>query len=139
MHKVKVRVRYEETDQMGMVYHSNYFVWFEVGRTELFRSFGLPYTVLEQNNIYLPVTEANCHYKFSARYDDELTIVTTITKLSGVRMHFHYEIFNDADQLVAQGGTNHAFVNDQGKPVNIIKKAAWLWDKLSQVADHKPE
>ncbi|KNZ68575.1 thioesterase superfamily protein [Thermincola ferriacetica] len=133
--EVKVRVRYEETDQMGMVYHGKYFVWFEVGRTELFRDFGLPYTVLEANKIYLPVVEAHCQYKTSARYDDELIIKTRVNKLSGARIGFDYDIVNADGQLIAHGGTTHAFLNEHGKPVNVKKAAPWLWDKLVNVAE----
>lgn len=135
MEVATIRVRYEETDQMGMVYYGNYFVWFEVGRTELFRKFGFPYTVMEENGIYLPVAEAHCNYKKSAKYDDEVRIFTEIASLSPARMVFSYKVLNPEGQVMAYGGTTHAFVNEDGKPVNLKKRAPWLWEKMQQVAD----
>lgn len=135
MEEVKIRVRYEETDQMGVVYHGKYFVWFEVGRTELFRAHNLPYTVLEENQVYLPVTEAHCSYKESARYDDELIIETEITRLSPVRIVFSYRVLDGKRRVLAEGGTTHAFLNDAGRPLNVMKKFPWLWEKLKDIAE----
>jgi acyl-CoA thioester hydrolase len=84
--ETSVRVRYEETDQMGVVYYANYFVWFEVGRTEYFRTLGMPYYEFERNDIYLPVTRAFAHYKAPARYDEVIRVVTDITNIQEVRM-----------------------------------------------------
>ena len=88
----RVRVRYAETDRMGVVYYANYLVWFEVGRTELLRTLGWSYREMEQAGIGLPVIEATCLYHRPARYDDELEIRTEGTLVSAVRMQFDYQI-----------------------------------------------
>src|SRR5438045_8736129 len=87
-----VRVRYAETDQMGVAYYANYFVWFEVGRTDLLRSAGWSYREMEAEGFSLPVIEARCEYRQSARYDDDLEIQTTARLVSPVRVQFTYEI-----------------------------------------------
>lgn len=126
----KIRVRYEETDKMGFVYHGKYFTWFEVGRTELFRDLGLPYTVLEERGISLPVTEADCRYRSSAHYDDILTVRTVITKLTPARIHFGYQLLSEAGQVLAHGGTGHAFVDNTGRAVNLLKRDSELWQMM---------
>src|SRR2546426_9501538 len=88
----RVRVRYAETDKMGVVYYANYFVWFEVGRTDLLRNSGSTYRDLEAEGISLPVIEAHCEYLRSACYDDELEIQTTGTLLSPIRVEFDYKV-----------------------------------------------
>jgi acyl-CoA thioester hydrolase len=79
----KLRARYQETDRMGVVYHSNYFVWFEIGRTELFRKIGISYPELEKNGYFLVVTEVSCKYKAPATYDDELDVTTQVEVKNG--------------------------------------------------------
>jgi acyl-CoA thioester hydrolase len=119
----RVRVRYAETDQMGMVYYANYFVWFEVGRTELLRSLGGNYRDLEAEGIFLPVIEASCTYSQASRYDDELDIRTTGKLLSPVRMEFQYEVVRLADQVTtATGRTVHAALNPRGRPCRLPEK-----------------
>ena len=116
----RVRVRYAETDQMGVVYYANYFVWFEVGRTDLLRSLGGTYKDLEAEGIFLPVIEASCTYSQASRYDDELDIRTTGKLLSPVRMEFQYEVVRLADQVTtATGRTVHAALNGRGRPCRI--------------------
>lgn len=127
----EIRVRYEETDQMGFVYYGKYFTWFEVGRTELLRALGLPYTDFEARGIMLPVFETDCQYKSSARYDDLINIRTTITKLTPVRIYFAYEILSADGRIVAHGSTGHAFVDTTGRPVNMSKKDPELWNQLT--------
>ncbi|PKM81609.1 MAG: acyl-CoA thioesterase [Firmicutes bacterium HGW-Firmicutes-14] len=127
----QIRVRYEETDQMGFVYYGNHFTWFEVGRTELFRSMGLPYTMFEARGIMLPVAEAECKYKSSARYDDLVTIRTVITKLTPVRIVFGYQLISEEGRILAYGSTTHAFVNSSGRPVNITKSDLELWKLIT--------
>ncbi len=124
-----IRVRYQETDQMGMAYHANYLVWFELGRTELMRSIGLPYIEFEKSNLYLPVLKAYCEYKHAARYDDLLTIITFIESLQYVRTVFNYEIRRD-DKKIAGGYTEHAFINEAGRPVVLKKISPFLWNRL---------
>jgi acyl-CoA thioester hydrolase len=113
-------VRYAETDQMGVVYHSNYFVWFEVGRTDLLRSAGSTYRDLEKDGVFLPVIEAHCDYKQPARYDDDLEIRTTGTLMSPARVAFTYEVVRPTDrQTVATGRTLHAAVDRNGRPCRL--------------------
>ncbi len=116
-HKVEVRVRYEETDQMGVVYYANYFVYFEIGRTEFLRSMGLPYGELEKANVFLAVFDAYCKYKAPARYDDLLVIKTWVTRLKHARVEMSYEIWRDNEtQLVVEGHTTLACLNEKGRP-----------------------
>lgn len=126
----KIRVRYEETDQMGYVYYGNHFTWFEVGRTELFRDIDLPYTVLEKRGIRLPVTEAECKYRSSFRYDDIITVRTVIAKLTPARIQFNYQLLSEVGQVMAYGSTSHAFVDCTGKPMNLSKKDPELWSLM---------
>lgn len=115
-----VRVRYAETDKMGVVYYANYFVWFEVGRADLLRSLGWTYREMELAGVTLPVIEAQCDYRRPARYDDEMDIRTEGRLLSPVRMEFTYEVVRRADQAVAAAGrTVHAALDPSGKPCRL--------------------
>lgn len=112
-----IRVRYAETDQMGVAYHASYFVWFEVGRCDLLRARGSTYRELEARDVLLPVIEAHCAFRSPARYDDELEIATTGALLSAARVEFRYEVARRADRaLLATGRTVHAAVNGRGRP-----------------------
>jgi acyl-CoA thioester hydrolase len=112
-----VRVRYSETDKMGVVYYANYLVWFEVGRTDLLRQTGMTYRDMESEGLALPVIEARCTYRIPARYDDDLEIRTEATMLSPVRVRFDYEVARASDQAVlADGHTVHAALDTAGKP-----------------------
>ena len=116
----RVRVRYAETDQMGVVYHSNYFVWFEVGRTDLLRGTGVTYREMEAGGFSLPVIEAHCRYRQPVRYDDDLEIRTTGTLVSPVRVAFAYEVVRPLDsQTVATGQTVHASIDRSGRPCRL--------------------
>jgi len=118
--RTPLRVRYAETDQMQVVYYANYFVWFEVGRCEWLRSLGRSYRDLEATGIQLPVIEAHCEYRRSARYDDDLTIVTRGHLLSPARIQFEYEVQRVPDNVVtAVGRTVHAAVNRTGRPTRL--------------------
>jgi len=109
----QVRVRYAETDQMGIVYYANYLVWFEIGRVELLRSLGLAYSQMEiEHKLILPVVEASCRYKAPARYDDQILIETSPSLLRGSVLKFAYRILRAADEgespkLLAEGETVH--------------------------------
>lgn len=116
----QVRVRYAETDQMGIVYYANYLVWFEIGRVELLRSLGLAYSRLETEDLcILPVVEASCRYRAPARYDDEILIETRPALLRGSVIKFAYKIYRKTDQkgeerqLLAEGETVHVVCDDQ--------------------------
>lgn len=116
-HSARVRVRYAETDAMGLVYYANYFVWFEVGRCELLRARGHAYRALETQGVMLPVIDAHCEYREPARYDDELDIATTGLLLSPVRVEFQYIVTRAADgSALASGRTIHAAVDTSGRP-----------------------
>ena len=124
----RVRVRYAEKDQMGVVYHANYFVWFEVGRTDLLRSAGWTYREMEAEGLSLPVIEAHCDYKQSARYDDELEIRTTGELMSPVRVAFSYEVVRPADEaLLATGRTVHATLDRGGRPSRLPDRVRGLF------------
>ncbi|MBU7008113.1 acyl-CoA thioesterase [Phosphitispora fastidiosa] len=132
VNQTQIRVRYEETDRMGFVYHGNYFTWFEVGRTELFRSIGLPYTVFEEMGIMLPVTEAESRYRIPAGYDDLITVQTTVTRLTPTRINFKYRLLSPKGTVITEGKTGHAFVDRIGKPINLAKKAPELWERIAK-------
>jgi acyl-CoA thioester hydrolase len=115
-----VRVRYAETDQMGIVYYANYLVWFEIARTDWLRATGWTYRAMELEGFALPVIEAHCDYKSSARYDDEIAIVTEARLVSAVRLAFDYTVSRPADgALIASGHTVHATVDRTGRPVRL--------------------
>jgi acyl-CoA thioester hydrolase len=116
----QLRVRYAETDKMGVVYYANYFVWFEVARTDLLRSLGWSYRDMELAGVSLPVIDAQCTYHRSMRYDDELEVRTEGRMLSPVRMEFTYQIVRREDQLLAASGrTVHAALDPAGKPCRL--------------------
>lgn len=109
-HSVKLRVRYSETDQMGYCYYGNYAQYFEVGRVEAMRSFGMSYKQMEDEGIMLPVIDFQVKYFQPALYDEELTVTTVIHSLKGVRIWFEYEIRNEKNILVSQASTTLVFV-----------------------------
>jgi len=111
----KVRVRYGETDKMGYVYYGIYPLYYEIGRTELMREFGLPYKKIEDMGIILPVKTLDIKYHKAAKYDDYLTIKTTIKEMPGVRITFHYEILNEKEELLNEGTTMLIFVNEESQ------------------------
>jgi acyl-CoA thioester hydrolase len=118
-----VRVRYAETDKMGVVYYANYFVWFEIGRTDLLRNMGWSYREMEQAGVSLPVIEAHCDYHRPARYDDDLDVKTEGRMLSPVRMEFRYQVVRRTGQIaVATGRTVHAALDPAGKPCRLPER-----------------
>ena len=114
--RTPITVRYAETDMMGVVYHGSYLPWFEVGRTDLMKQYGLPYRQLEAEGFFLPVLEVGARYLKPARYDDLLTIVTTLREKPLLRIKLEYEV-RRGDELLATGFTLHAFIDREGKPV----------------------
>ena len=124
----RVRVRYAETDQMGVVYHANFFIWFEVGRTDLLRAAGWTYREMEADGLSLPVIEAHCDFKQPARYDDELEVRTTGELMSPVRVAFSYEVVRPADgELLAKGRTVHATLDRSGRPSRLPDRVRGLF------------
>ncbi len=125
----RICVRYKETDQMGVVHHSNYYIWFEVGRSDFLKELGLNYRELEQRGLMLPVLETHCTYKQSARYDDQVIIRTKLTELKGVRLTMAYEAIRERDKaLLAYGSTVHAFTDNNLKPINLKKAFPDIYD-----------
>jgi acyl-CoA thioester hydrolase len=115
-----LRVRYAETDRMGVVYYANYFVWFEVARADLLRSFGWTYREMEESGVFLPVIEAHCEYKRPARYDDEVDIHTTGSLVSPVRVTFTYRVaVKGQPDAAAIGRTIHAATGRAGRPCRL--------------------
>jgi acyl-CoA thioester hydrolase len=131
IHTMQVRVTYADTDQMGMVYYGNYLTWFEMGRTELLRATGLAYKAVEEQGVYLPVLEAFCRYRRSARYDDVLTIITRVTAQAGATLHFAYQI-NRGEEELASGYTKHTYVNTAGRPV---RPPRFLTDSIGKIIE----
>jgi acyl-CoA thioester hydrolase len=119
----KLRVRYAETDQMGIVYHAHYLVWFEVARTDLLRQFGWTYREMEETGIRLPVIEAHCTYLRPARYDDEIEVRADVRLLSPVRLEFTYEVVLAKDgSTSAVGTTRHAALTMAGRPCRLPER-----------------
>ncbi len=118
------RVRYAETDQMGVVYYANYFVWFEIGRTDFCRQQGFAYRQMEQEDgLYIIVAEARCRYKAPARYDDELLLKTRLTDCRKRVLVFSYEVYRQADEtLLAEGETVHVITDREGRPRALPEK-----------------
>ena len=118
--EIRLRVRYAETDQMGVVYHANYFVWMEMGRVELCRQMGMRYRDMEQNGVLLTVAEVNCRYLAPARYDDEVIVSTAITQASSRLVRFGYEITSqDSGKKLATGATTHVFCDSSLRPTRL--------------------
>ncbi len=122
--ETRVRVRYAETDQMGVVYHSNHFIWFEVGRVELLRQLGFSYRDMErENGCFIAVVDARCRYKAPAYYDDEIIVRTTLKKIRESLIHFHYELVRVSDgTLLAEGETAHIVTDSKMKITAIPEK-----------------
>jgi acyl-CoA thioester hydrolase len=116
-HETLVRVRYSETDKMGVVYHANYLIWFEIGRTEFCRARGFSYREMEENdNAFLVVAESYCRYKAPAYYDDQLLVRTHITELRRRSLRFGYEIIRVSDgAVIAEGETGHVVTDARGR------------------------
>ena len=119
IHKTEIRVRYEETDRMGVAYYAKYLVWFEVARTEFFKKIGFSYRALEEEKgLRFMVVDARCTYKSPVTYDDLIIIETEVKSVRNTSVSFHYIVKKDKT-LVATGETSHVFTNTAGKPVRI--------------------
>jgi len=109
-HTTKVRVRYGEVDRMGYAYYGNYALYYEIGRVEAMRALGLNYAEIEEQGIMMPVVKMECHYHRPARYDQELTVVTTVREMPRARIDFHYELQDAAGNVINNGMTQLVFV-----------------------------
>lgn len=133
IHTHQLRVRYGETDQMGVVYHTNYLNWFEVGRTELIRHAGLTYRQLEEKGMLLPLTDASLSYKKPAKYDDVVEIRTTVAEISPLRLTFAYEIYRlPEEELLVTGKTMHVFTNKDLKPIRLPRSEPEVYQWLEE-------
>ena len=122
--EARVRVRYAETDKMRVVYHSNFIVWFEIGRVELLRKLGFRYRDMEtEDDCHIAVVDVRCRYKAPAYYDDELIIRTSLKHMRGSMMLFHYEVIRTSDNLLlAEGETTHIVVNSKFEKTTLPEK-----------------
>lgn len=120
-HTVRFRVRYAETDQMGVVYHANYLVWMEIGRVELVRSRGFNYKDLEESEgLFLAVVEADCRYRWPARYDQEIEVQTEVTEANPRSVQFGYEVrCVETGRLLVNGRTRHVWLNREWRPCRL--------------------
>jgi acyl-CoA thioester hydrolase len=126
----RLRVRYAETDQMKVVYHSNYIIWFEVGRVEFLRQLGFTYRDMEADGYHLPVVEVKCRYKSPALYDDEILIQTHMSNQRGPMIRFSYEVLRASDHaLLAEGESTHFVVGNDMKQTLFPEKYAAAFRK----------
>ena len=123
-HETSFRVRYAETDQMGVVYYANYLIWMELGRAEYCRAAGIRYRDMEvDDGILLAVVDAHCRYLYPARYDEEIAVKTWIEKANQRMVEFHYDIRNaQSGRRLASGGTKHMFLGAQMRPAKLPEK-----------------
>ncbi len=125
----RIRVRYADTDAMGIVYYANYLKWFEIGRSELMREIGIVYSELETSGYYLPVIEVSCHYLLSARYDETVVIETEITAIRRASVRFDYVIRDEKkERILVEGFTLHPFTSKEGK---IVRAPKHIVDKIN--------
>ncbi|HLR54857.1 MAG TPA: thioesterase family protein [Pseudogracilibacillus sp.] len=149
-HQENLRVQYKDTDQMGVVHHGNYIIWFEIGRTEWMRENGMTYRELEEQGLFLPVLGVDLQYKASAYYDDCVAIFTKIATVSPVRLEFRYEVRKIEEvtfqkqqsqevnepfgELLTKGSSTHMWVNTDWKPAKINKIAPSVYSILQKEA-----
>ncbi|HIU49948.1 MAG TPA: acyl-CoA thioesterase [Candidatus Limousia pullorum] len=131
--KTELTVRYAETDQMGIVHHSVYPIWYEAGRTDYIKMFGISYTEMEAAGVMMPLINLTCHYGIPAKYEDVVVVETGATKLSAAKMVLYYEVKRKSDGvLLGSGTTEHGFVDSKTfKPINVKKKLPELFAMIS--------
>ena len=125
-HEIEIRVRYQETDPMGLLHHANYFTYFEIGRTELLRAAGGSYRMMEEAGLFVVVVKAECRFRRPARYDDLLRIRTTVARVTPARIEHEYQVFRDAEQL-AVARLTLAIVDRDG---NVCRVPDWMQTEL---------
>lgn len=131
----EITVRYQETDQMGIVHHSVYPVWYEVGRTDFCKKMGISYAKMEQMGIMTPIYEVHSHYKCPAHYDDVLTVQTTVKRLTPYRIEFLYEIYKEK-LLIHYGETVHVWVDSKEfKPLHLKKKFPQVYSMVERTIE----
>ena len=130
----RIIARYSETDQMGIIHHSQYVNWFEVGRTDLIREAGKSYNQLEQEGLWLPVIKVEVNYKEPSRYEDAVLVHTSIDSYNGVRIRFKYTVIKEKNQNTAViGYTEHCWTNNKMKPLSLTKKEPELHETLLRI------
>jgi len=135
--ETKITVRYAETDQMGIVHHSNYPIWFEAGRTDFIKKLGMSYSDMEKKGIMLPVIELKCIYKGSAEYEDEIIVRTSVKDVTYTRIAFSYEVFKQGRKdSITIGETIHVWTDTNIKPVNIKKRMPEVYELMKKVAEN---
>ena len=133
--ETKIVVRYAETDQMGIVHHSNYLIWFEAGRTDFIKGSKISYTEMEEEGILIPLAESSCKYIVGAKYEDELIIETWVKELTPIKVEFNYSVIREKDQKeIAKGSTVHVFVSKEFKIINLKKANPEMFEKLQSLA-----
>lgn len=126
-----VKVRYAETDRMGIVHHSNYYVWFEEARGDFIEKINITYKEIEDMGIMMPIMETHCKYMRASKYGDILEIKTSIKELTPVKILFDYRVINkESGELLAKGGTTQTFINNDFKIINMKKKYPEIWKKF---------
>lgn len=131
-----VQVRYAETDQMGIVHHSVYPIWYEIARTDLSKEVRFPYTKMEECGLMLPLVELNCKYYSPAHYGDELVVTATVSKLTPARVVFSYEVYRAGeDKPLNVGYTVHAITNTELKPVNSKKLFPEIYSAMEKMSN----
>ncbi|CDZ24568.1 hypothetical protein CCDG5_1458 [[Clostridium] cellulosi] len=134
--QTKIVVRYAETDQMGVVHHSVYPIWFEAARTDFFKSAGYSYAEVEKEGFYLPVVELKCRYISSAVYGKEYVVKTRLSNATYVKLFFDYEIVDpESGQIIVKGETMHAWTDKTFRPVNIKKRAPSIYNAVMSLVD----
>jgi len=132
INEVDIRARYQETDAMAVVHHSVYLVWFEVGRSAFMRDIGYPYTQLEDEGYMIPLTESQCKYKQAVKYDQLVTVRTSLKEMKSATLTLYYEVVNkETQEVLTKGTTTHAVVNSDFKPIRIKKELPKLYDIMS--------
>jgi acyl-CoA thioester hydrolase len=135
----EIKVRYQETDQMGIVYHANYLVWFEVGRTDFFESIGFKYAQMEEQGILAPVIDANIQYKTPVKYGEKVKVRTWVEYYDGLKVVYRYDVLHENGELAVTGTTTHVCVkNDSFRPISTRKKFPQLHEAyINAMKDEK--
>ena len=133
--RTKLTVRYAETDKMGIVHHSVYPVWYEIGRSDYVKVFGMTYSQIEQAGVMMPLTNLNCHFTFPAKYEDNIIVRTKVIMLSAARITFTYTVKrineDNTETELGYGVTEHGFIDkDTFKPCNVKKRLPELYAKI---------
>lgn len=131
---ISLKVRYCETDKMGIVYHANYYPWFELGRLAFMKELGFLYEDMERCGLMMPLSETHCKYIRPCTFPDEVTVKTVLESISAARCTFLYKVFK-GDDLLAEGKTVHAFVNSELKVINLKKHFFDLWTAMQSATE----